>query len=119
MKKAQVLSKTLDLQSLCHARMLPECRQGFAHPAVVIKFRWEWPRAVESLAIIVSAGSVHRLLRSKGFVHLCSVKTHGFESFSPWLIRGSIEVCISQEKPVILQDACPGRLLMDTYGNRK
>ena len=30
-----------------------------------------------------------------------------------------VEICISQEKPVILQDACPGRLLMDTYGNRK
>ena len=38
---------------------------------------------------------------------------------SPWLIRGSIEDCISQEKPVIIQDACPGRLLMDTYGNRQ
>ena len=73
---------------------------------------------MESIAIIVSAGSVHRLLRSKGLLHLYSVKTHGFESFSPWLIRGSIEVCISQEKPVILQGACPGRLLMNTYGNR-
>ena len=30
----------------------------------------------------------------------------------------SIEVCRSQEKPVILQGACPGRLLMNTYGNR-
>ena len=38
---------------------------------------------------------------------------------SSWLIRGSVEDCISQEKPVIIQDACPGRLLMDTYGNRQ
>ena len=36
---------------------------------------------------------------------------------SSWLIRENIEDCISQEKPVIIQDACPGRLLMDTYGN--
>ena len=35
------------------------------------------------------------------------------------IIVDDIEDCISQEKPVILQGACPGRLLMNTYGNRK
>ena len=36
-----------------------------------------------------------------------------------YVLYNLVEICISQEKPVILQGACPGRLLMDTYGNRK
>ena len=58
---------------------------------------------------------LHRPVEIKTIVGWMWIEDSWIEIVLPWLIRGSIEVYISQEKPVILCNACPGRLLIATY----